>query len=44
MGEEGGLDRGAASDHIAGEFFGLDVGGSEHVRKAVDVPARVSTS
>lgn len=27
-GEDGGLDRGVASDHSAGEFFGLDVGGS----------------
>jgi hypothetical protein len=32
MGEDGGLDRGVASDHSAGEFFGLDVGGSEAPR------------
>lgn len=28
-GDDGGLDRGVSSDHTAGEFFGLDVGGSE---------------
>jgi hypothetical protein len=44
IGEEGGLDRGASSDHIAGEFFGLDVGGFDDARKAAEVPARVSTS
>lgn len=30
-GDEGGLDRGASSDHVACESFGLDVGGSEDV-------------
>ena len=28
-GDDGGLDRDASSDHTAGEFFVLDVGGSE---------------
>jgi hypothetical protein len=28
MGEDGGLDRDASSDHGAGELFELDVGGS----------------
>jgi hypothetical protein len=35
MGEEGGLDRGASSDHTAGEFFGLDVEGSEGSRSVL---------
>jgi hypothetical protein len=34
IGEDGGLDRGASSDHTAGESFGLDVRGSEDSRKA----------
>jgi hypothetical protein len=32
MGDDGGLDRGASSDHTAGESFGLDVGSSESSR------------
>ena len=28
-GDDGGLDRGTSSEKIAGEFFGLDVGGIE---------------
>jgi hypothetical protein len=40
MGEDGGLDRGASSDHTAGEFFGLDVGGSDDSTKALGSPVR----
>jgi hypothetical protein len=35
-GEDGGLDRGVSSDQSAGEFLGLDVGGSPGFRGAVE--------
>jgi hypothetical protein len=42
-GEDGGLDRGASSDQSAGEFLGLDVGGSEASRGAVESFMRASS-
>jgi len=42
-GDDGGLDRGASSDHIAGEFLGLDVGGSDDSRGAVEISGSDST-
>jgi hypothetical protein len=35
-GEDGGLDRGVSSDQSAGEFLGLDVGGSMALRGATE--------
>jgi len=41
-GDDGGLDRGASSDHTAGEYFGLDVGGSEGSQGLSEVYATAS--